>query len=141
MMSLHELQKFTRLQMFDIWNRMKLGEPLEGEEKIIGELMQLHTEFHDTWERIEELADYEYNPETDVNPFLHISIDSIIVNQVNQKSPPEVEQAYNRLRKKGLGHLDTIHEIDRAFLKELWPMLKYHKPFNNAGYIKKVQRL
>lgn len=135
------LQQFSRLQMFDIWNRFKLGEPLEGEEKVTGELMQLHTEYHDTWDHADELTGHEFDPETDVNPFLHVTIDAIVVNQIKQRTPPEVEQAYTRLRSKGLSHLDAIHEIDSVFVKEFWPVLKYKKPFNNTRYVKKIKRL
>lgn len=136
-----DLQKFSRIHIFDIWSRAKLGEPLEGEEEVVAELMQLHTDFHDTWDNADKLLEHEYDPDKDVNPFLHIAIDTIIVNQITQNDPPEVNRAYDRLCKRGTSRLDAIHMIDSVFTEELWPVLKYNRPFNNESYIKKVKKL
>ena len=136
-----ELQRFNRMQIYDIWNRVKSGEPLEGEEKVLGELMQAHTEYHAVWDKADKLVNKKYDPETDVNPFAHIAIDAAVVNQIEQRNPPEVRQVYNRLRAKGLSHLEAIHKIDLVFVEELWHVLKHRKPFDTARYVKKVKRL
>jgi hypothetical protein len=39
---LKQFKTFSRLQYFEIWKKVKAGNKLEGEEKIIGELMQQH---------------------------------------------------------------------------------------------------
>lgn len=136
LLSTQSRQRFHR-----IWQAMKSKEPLEGEEKVIGELMLEHLEFHNTWEFADVLAEKEYDPNTEANPFLHITIDSAIMSQIAQKNPPEVGQAYTRLRKRGLSHLDALHEIDRIFVKEFWQVLKYKRGFNNERYAKNVKKL
>jgi hypothetical protein len=130
----------SRLRLFEIWNKVKRGETLEGEEKTIGELLLQHAEFRQTWDTADQLADKEFDAD-DVNPFMHITIDTIVMNQIDQGTPIEVKQAYERLRAGGMEHLDALHEIDRAFINELWPVLKHDKPFNEKRYKKKVQKL
>jgi hypothetical protein len=120
----NDLQQLSRLQIFNIWKQHKSGGQLEGEEKVLAELMQAHPEYHETWDNADKSADKEYDPETDVNPFAHLAIDVAVINQINQQSPIEVSRAYRRLRDKGLGHLDGIHTIDRVFVEELWPVLQ-----------------
>jgi Domain of unknown function (DUF1841) len=42
-------------RFYEIWTRMNSGYPLEGDEKIIGELMRAHPEYYPVLERPEEV--------------------------------------------------------------------------------------
>ena len=52
----------------------------------------------------------------DVNPFLHITIHTVIENQLEARDPIEVLQFYNAMRKKKCSHHDTIHLIGAIFI-------------------------
>lgn len=117
----------TRYSFYETWQAVNAGEELHGEEKVVGELMQQHPELYDTWDNADKIA------------FMHIVIDSIVVNQITQDTSPDVADAHDRLREQGLSHLEAIHEIDLIFVQELWPVLKH--PFNAKRYAKKVGTL
>jgi hypothetical protein len=50
------------------------------------------------------MADLTYDhldvPETEENPFLHITFHVVVENQLSAKDPIEVHQFYNSMRKK-----------------------------------------
>jgi hypothetical protein len=136
---LKQFKTFSRLQYFEIWKKVKAGNKLEGEEKIIGELMQQHKEFYNDWESTN--FDYEYDPDTEVNPFLHIQFDIIVVNQMNNDNPAQTKITYGNLIKHNHSHLEAIHKIASVFAEEIWDVLSSKKEFNEKIYIDKLIKL
>jgi hypothetical protein len=126
---------------FKIWQKLKSKEPLHGEEEIIGKIMQDHPEFHNTWEFADLLDEVEYDVNSEVNPYLHVFIHSIIENQISLKDPKETLQTLILLQESGISRHDAIHEIGTALSYELFELLRQQKPFNNEGYIKRLKKM
>jgi hypothetical protein len=61
-------------------------------KRALGELMKSHREYHDIWNNPERYLDYEFYPHRDVNPFLHITIDGVVQQQIYQR--PFDDQRY-----------------------------------------------
>lgn len=118
----------------------KKGEPLEGEEAILVCVMQEHFEYVDVWERLDELGGQEVVI-NGVNPIMHISMRGVIENQLAQNTPPEVRKALDRLLKRGGSHHEAIHAIAYEFNMELFPVLKYSRPFNNLTYKRRLEKI
>ncbi|MBN2088752.1 DUF1841 family protein [candidate division KSB1 bacterium] len=131
----------NRQIFFKIWQKLKSSEPLHGEEEVIGKIMQEHPEFHNTWEFADLLDDVEYDVKTEVNPYLHVFIHSVVENQISMKKPIETLQTLKLLQELGLSRHDAIHEIGTALSYELFELLKHQKPFNNESYIQRLKKL
>ncbi len=119
---------------------MKNGGELEGEDKIIGELMEQHPEYVEHWESTD--FDYEYSPENDeVNPFLHIQFDLIVINQINMNDPKETKFTYNYLRARGDSHLEAIHKIAFYAADQIFNIMKNGVEFNEKIYVRNLKKL
>jgi len=130
----------SRDQLHDLWLRAKRGESLEGEEAILARMMQEHVEYVNAWERLDEFSGEELLI-NGVNPIMHISMHSVIENQLEQNSPPEVRKALDGLLKRGVSHHEAIHAIAYEFNMELFPVLKYSRPFNNSAYKRRLEKI
>jgi len=109
-----ELRRFNREHMHMIWEAAKTGDldVLEAEERRIAEVMlEHHDEYFNQFEMADVLADHEYDPESETNPFLHVTFHSIVENQLEAGEPIEVYQFYDSMRKKKVSRHDTIHLI------------------------------
>lgn len=137
--NLNGLNSLSREHYYNIWQRVKAGEKLEGEEKIIGDLMWQHEEYYNEWDSTDFERDFD--PETDVNPFVHIMIDSIVITQISKNDPPQTRFTYNLLIAKGHSHLEAIHKIDSVVVEEIWALMKEGREFNEKQYIAKLKRL
>lgn len=137
---LQAMRMMSRGDLHDIWLRAKKGEPLEGEEAIMARMMQEHAEYIDTWEQLDEFGGDELLV-NGVNPIMHVSMHSIIENQVEQNTPPEVRKALDGLLKRGVSRHEAIHAIAYEFNMELFPVLKDLRPFNNLAYKRRLEKI
>lgn len=131
------LRKASRHHMHTIWEHAKENDldNLDEEERQLARIMLEHEdEFFNQFEFSDVLDDYSYDPETEVNPFLHIIVHSAIENQLRAKDPIEANQFYNSMRKKKVTHHDTIHIIGSIFLPLLFHTLKQKTEFDVALY-------
>ena len=106
---------------------------LDEEEQVIDELMKQHGEFYKDW--VSKEFSYEYNIDTEVTLFLHTTLDSIVVNQINSNSPKQTRFTYNKLRDQGDSYLETIHKIASIVLENIWDIMKLGMEFNKKKYI------
>ena len=136
---LKELKSFSREHLHAIWQSYKAGEMLEGEDKVTAELMDLHPEYYDDWNSTN--FDREFDPENDVNPFLHITFDIIIMNQINANDPPQAKFTYNKLVARGYNHIEVIHRMGSILLEEYWGVMNLGKSFNVKSYSRKLKNL
>jgi hypothetical protein len=130
----------NRDQLYDLWLRAKEGEALEGEEAVLARMMQEHVEYHKVWEKLDELGGDELVV-NGVNPILHISMHSVIENQLEQNDPPEVRKTLDALLKSGASRHEAIHAIAYEFNLELFPVLKHSRPFNNNAYKRRLEKI
>lgn len=134
------MKAMNRDQLHDLWVRTNEGEPLEGEEAVLARMMREHTEYIDVWKRLGEIGGDELVVDG-VNPIVHISIHSVIENQLAQNTPPEVQKTLNALLKRGASHHEAIHAIAYEFNMELFPVLKHSRPFNNNAYKRRLEKI
>ena len=142
-----EIQKYlrqvSREKMVELWGRAKERnyDGLNDEEHRIARIMVEHEdEFHNQFEFADLTYDREYDPDTEYNPFLHITIHSIAETQLAQKDPIETLQFYNAIRKKNYSHHDTIHFIGQLISCMIFDVMKYKRPFNLDVYCKLLKK-
>ena len=131
------LKSISRRHMFEIWEKAK-GRNFDGlseEEARLAQVMLDHEEeFFNDFEFSDVTHERTYDPDTDINPFLHITLHTIVENQLDEKDPVEVFQFYNAMRKKKYSRHDTIHLIGMILAPLLFGVLQEHMPFDLDTY-------
>jgi hypothetical protein len=137
------LRQVSRTEMYDLWERAKEGdyEGLTDEEERIAKIMLDHQdEFYNQFEFADLTYDHEYDPETEYDPFLHVTIHSTVQAQLEQKDPIEVVQFYNAMRKKKYSHHDAIHLVGQILICLIFDVINYQKPFDLDTYRKLLKK-
>ena len=118
----------NREHLHSLWKKAK-NNKLDGlgdEDRRLAEAMLMHEdEFFNEFEFADILHDREFDPDTDVNPFLHITIHTAVEDQLAAKDPIEVLQFYNAMRKKKCSHHDTIHLIGTILVPLMFDTMKH----------------
>ena len=131
------LRRVSREEMYELWGRAKERnyEGLNDEEQRLARIMVEHEdEFHNQFEFADLTYDHDYDPDTEYNPFLHITIHSIAETQLAQKEPIETLQFYNAIRKKKYSHHDAIHFVGQILSCLIFDVMQNKRPFNLDVY-------
>jgi hypothetical protein len=129
----------NRKHFYDIWKKAQSGE-LQGlteEEQRLGKIMLDHSdEYFNQFEFADALADHEYDPETEVNPFLHVILHTVAEKQVEDRDPIEAFQFYNAMLRNKCSRHEAIHLLNIILVKFIFQILKEKKPFPLESYRK-----
>jgi hypothetical protein len=126
----------------EIWaTRQAGGEFATEEEEIIAEQMAAHPEYEPLWETIEELGDYQFDPEREENPFLHVSMHVTLDRQLRADDPPCVKATLDRLVERGEDAHEAQHAMLRVFVRQLWAVMTEGKQFDVEKYCKELSAL
>lgn len=103
-----------------VWKSVKQGEMenLDGKRKILAKLMLEHDQYQYFWEIPHTFAEVELEKAFEMgrtNPDLHIAIETNIAEQVENKNPPEIRQAYDALLAVGTDPHEARHVIGRVW--------------------------
>lgn len=134
-------ERSHRRNLFLIWQKMKAHKPLPDDEQLIGKIMSEHPEFHNTWEFADVLNDVDYDLQSEVNPYFHVTIHSMVERQLAQNEPNEVRELYEALLSRRMKRHTIIHRLGDILFTEIYHCLKAKRPFNNRRYIQKLKRL
>jgi len=133
----------NREHLHFLWEKAKNND-LDGlgdEDRRLAEAMLMHEdEFFNIFEFADVLHDRKFDPDTDVNPFLHITIHTAVENQLAAKDPIEVFQFYNAMRKKKCSHHDTIHLIGAILMPLMFDTMKNLTPFDHKRYVSLLKK-
>ncbi len=75
------------------------------------------------------------------NEIIREQIFEIVKNQLKDNNPPETKMARGRLREEGFNDFETKQLIGQCIAVEIYKIMKFGKPFNNARYIKNLSKL
>jgi hypothetical protein len=127
----------SRTYVHSLWERAKKGD-LEGlsieEQRMVKILKDHEEEYFNDFEFSDIATDREYDPESDVNPFLHIFIHSVVENQLTDRDPIEVFQFYNAMRNKKCSHHETTHLIGAILAPFMFHSMGNKTSFDIDGY-------
>lgn len=139
-----KLQRIHQRQnMYRIWKTGQSGETdkLTEQDNRLWTIMLGHEEFHNQFDNAEELVEYVYNPETEVNPFLHISIHQMAEDQLAEEEPVEVALFYERMEAKGCSRHDILHLIGMIIVQITHDALSKQIPFDGHRYRQILKKL
>jgi hypothetical protein len=77
----------------------------------------------------------------ETNERIRTQIFEIIKTQIKNNNPPETKATYDRLMKMGYDDFQTRQLIGQCLAVELFEMMKFKKPYDNARYIKNLAEL
>jgi hypothetical protein len=131
-----ELRKLTRERSHFLWEIAKTGDlsTLSPEDKKLAEIMLEHEEYHNQFEIADLLGEHEYDVDTEVNPFLHVTMHGVAENQLANRDPIEVYQFYNVMRKQKTSHHEAVHLICAVLAPLMFKTLKEKKVFDLEEY-------
>lgn len=133
----------NREHLHFLWEKAKNNdlEDLNDEERRMAEAMLLHKdEFFNEFEFADVVPEREFDPDADVNPFLHITIHTVVANQLAARDPIEVYQFYNAMRNKKCSHHDTVHLIGAILVPLMFDTMKNKEPFDNDSYVSMLRK-
>lgn len=134
-----ELRQLNRQHFHYLWRKANNGE-LEGlteEEQRLAKIMLAHSdEYFNQFEFADTLADRQFHPESEVNPFLHVTLHAVAEKQVEDRNPMEAFQFYNAMLKNKCSRHEAIHLLMTILIKFLFPVLKEGVEFDLDGYRK-----
>lgn len=120
-----------------LWQKAKSGEleDLDEEEQRLAKIMLAHSdEYFNQFEFADVLADRQFDPESEVNPFLHISFHAAAEKQVKDRNPIEAFQFYNAMIRGKRTRHEAIHLLMTILIKFFFPVLKEGVEFDLNGY-------
>lgn len=77
----------------------------------------------------------------ETNEILRNQIFEIIKNQFKDNNPPETKITLGRLRDQGFDDSQARQMIGQCISVELFQIMKTSEPYNNARYIKNLEKL
>jgi hypothetical protein len=129
----------NREHLHNIWRRAQDGQldGLSEEERRLGEIMLDHSdEYFNQFEFADVLADHEFNPENEVNPFMHVALHALLEKQLKDHEPIEALQFYNAMLRNRCTAHEAIHLLMGILLRFLFPIFKKKSSFDLDGYRK-----
>ncbi|HEX5476569.1 MAG TPA: DUF1841 family protein [Burkholderiales bacterium] len=128
----------ARQLFFGAWARYRAGQPLEGLQKTVLEVILLHPEHHELLSRPERYAARDYTDEA--NPFLHMSLHLALEEQLSIDQPPGIARLFNALlAKKGERHA-ALHEALECLAETMWRAQRDRAPPDAQAYLECLSR-
>ena len=134
------LRELSHERFHTLWQFGKTGEPLGEEDTRTVQAMRDHPEYYDVWEHANEFLQEQVTV-NGVNPFLHVTMHTVVENQAVQNNSPEVRAVLKYKTSRQTPRHQVVHEIANAFTELLWTVLHDHKPFDNQAYRCKLAKM
>jgi len=115
-------------------------EGLSKEDQLLVEIMQLHPQYYELWERLDEVSDEELQKDG-TNPVLHVLIHQIIENQIAGQSPPETAETLEQLQQQGFNRHEAVHKIGEVLARDMAEMMQSQQSFDNQRYVQSLRQL
>lgn len=135
--ALGQLRQLSRERMHRLWQCVQNDDlaDLSPEELRITQIMQEHEDtFFNQFSVADLTADHIFDPETEVDPFLHITLHAIVEKQIEDRNPVEVFQFYNAMRNKKCARHEALHLLGLILTQLLYRVFKFQEPFDLPLY-------
>ncbi|MDE2271723.1 MAG: DUF1841 family protein, partial [Xanthomonadaceae bacterium] len=97
-----------------------------------------HPELEEALERDEEITNAEGEP---MSPRLHVTLHTVVANQLLADEPPETWQTVQRLAGLGYDWHNVMHMIMRPVSDQVWRAMAEKQPFDPADYARRLAEL
>lgn len=136
------LRELSRQQMWEIWQNVKMGRPIDDPKSArIGKMMKAHPQYTRFWEKALSYKDKDVVDKKGGNPFAHVTLEAAVEAQLEMDDLPEVKQALCALMERGAKQHEARHAILRILSEEIWLILHEKRAFDKAAYRRKLKAL
>ncbi len=104
-------RQVIRRVFFLSWKKHRLGEQLEGIERLVVEVILLHPEYQPLLSEDESAMDIDTQPPGQTNPFLHMGMHITLLEQLQIDRPPGVRTIYQQLSATNANDHQTQHRM------------------------------
>ena len=121
------LRRVNRKDLHQIWLKAREGkmEGLTEEEQRLGKVMLDHSdEYFTQFEFADLMADHEFDPDNEVDPYMHVTLHAVVEKQVADRDPIEALQFYNAMIGRKCSRHEALHLLAAILLKFLFPFLQ-----------------
>jgi hypothetical protein len=126
---------------FGLWAKSQAGGPLTPLESMALAIAMEHPEYHDVLADPERYREREWPPEGgETNPFLHLAMHLAIEEQVSIAQPPGIREAVRRLAAKHDSEHEARHAVMDCLAEIVWQAQRNGVPFDNAAYLRCLER-
>lgn len=133
------LKSVSHEQMAELWEKAKERnfEGLDDDRQRLAKIMVDHEdELIRQFDHADLTYDPELNPEPDYDPFLHISIHTIVETQLDENDPIEAVAFFNAMRRQKYSRHDAVHLIGQILGYFIFEVMENKKPFDLETYCK-----
>ncbi len=127
-----EMQGVDKRSLALVWQKMKQGIELQGDEIYIGRSMADHPEWFPIFDTIGLLEGDDTLPDGE-NPFAHVTFHVLIGSQIFHRNPPEAEVFYRMRLRKGDERHDIVHMMINVFQRHLVWAAQHAKQGGEGG--------
>ena len=134
------IRSVDQAQLRIVWEGVQSHMPLTAAQERTARILREHPEYYDLWARLGNLSKQERERDG-TDPIMHVTLHTIVENQVAAGDPPEVRRAIGAMVRRGMGRHEAVHGVARFLAEEMYSVLFEHKAFDHAAYVAKVRRL
>ena len=132
----------TREVFFRAWRAHREGQPLEGVEKLIVQVVLRHPEYHALLEHPEPARERDYFPESgETNPFLHLGMHIAIEEQLSIDQPRGIRGYYQKILMRLPDEHAAQHHMMECLGEMLWQASRQATAPQESVYLDCLQRL
>ncbi len=126
----------------EAWNRYRSNAPLQPLEQMIGEIISLHPEYHPLLENEKKALASEFHPgQEEGNPFLHLALHLVILEQLGNDQPAGICDIRNKLLARYGDPHQVEHRMMECLANMLWRAQREGSPSDQLLYLDNLKSL
>ena len=131
----------TREVFFQTWKKINSGQPLDGIEAVVAQVVKAHPEYHAVLSNPELTEDADYLPEHGgPNPFLHMGMHVAIEEQLSIDQPRGIREQFNKLLLRSSDPHESQHTIMECLGEMLWQSQRQQLPPDEQIYLQCLKK-
>ncbi len=126
----------ARRFFIESWRKRVEKMPATPMETLVGDVIEIHPEYHRYFEAGDDALGREWTPEMgETNPFLHLSMHVAVREQLQVDQPPGIRAAHAKLTVQLGDPLEADHKVMECLAEQIWQLQKNSVPFDNGRYL------
>lgn len=131
-----------RQPYLDTWERGKKGEPLDGMQQMLFDVIKDHPEYHALLDNPERALEADFPPEAgETNPFLHMSLHVSLREMIQTDRPVGVRGLINQIRLRVGDGMRAEHLCLDCLAEAMWKAQRNNQPPDEQGFMRCLNKI
>lgn len=132
----------TRRFFFEVWEKVRNQDVLEGMEQMVAEVIALHPEYHQTLSDIPHLIARDFGRDApEHNPFLHMGLHIALREQIAADRPAGIAAIHTSLMFAATDPHAAEHQMIECLATELWQAQSAGRLPDEQAYLRALHAL